>query len=453
MPGEPSNWNIHVSENRSAMSEKTSDAIVIGGGFAGLTIARDLSERGLSVTLLEARDRLGGRTYFDRFADTDELVEYGGTWFSRPWHPCMAKEIERYGLSLSHSDAGTLHRTLSGGQVLTGHSPVPMEDVPDLERGAFECIAAARRIDNGKSWNTQAVADLDVSWAEFVARMKLSPAADEYLRSWTSASTPEETSALGLLALLAAFDNSPWRTYNSMDEKLEHGTKALVDAIADDTCADIRLESAVKRVEQSEDSVTVQTRAGDQFTSGVAVLATPVNTWHMIEFAPELSPSKQSVVDRRHAAIGMKIWMQLADVPEEGVLGWGGTEGVNWMLRDRKVADGDLYVGFTGGHRIDVDDHDALERAVRVFVPEARVLRAGTHDWTEDEFAQGVWAAFRPGHYADHDELGAKQGRMYIAGADVSFGQQLWIEGALETARKVTQEILSEAGMPSPAEI
>jgi len=429
------------------MSETSSDVVIIGGGFAGLTVARDLSERGVCVCLLEARDRLGGRTFYDRFADTDEFVEYGGTWFSRPWHPCLAGEIERYGLSLSYSDAGTLHRTLSGNQVLTGHSPVPADDIPDLERGAFECIAAARRIENHKPWSSQGVDDLDVSWAEFVARMGLSPAAEGYLRTWTSASAPEETSALGLLALLAAFDNSPWRTYNSMEDKLEHGTKALVDAMVEDTKADIRLGAAVARIEQSDDSVTVRTRDGEQFSAGVAVLAAPVNTWHAIEFVPELSPGKQAVAERRHAATGMKVWLQLADVPEEGVLGWGGTEGVNWMLRDRKAADGDLYVGFTGAHRIDIDDHDALERAVRVFAPEARVVRAATHDWTEDEFAQGVWAAFRPGHYSNHDALGARQGRMYVAGADVSFGQQLWIEGALETARAVTQEILAEVGV------
>jgi monoamine oxidase len=39
------------------------DVLVIGGGFAGLVAARDLRERGRNVILLEARDRLGGRTW------------------------------------------------------------------------------------------------------------------------------------------------------------------------------------------------------------------------------------------------------------------------------------------------------------------------------------------------------------------------------------------------------
>ena len=54
------------------------DVLVLGAGFAGLTAARELSQRGLSVRVLEARDRIGGRTWF-----ADGLgrgLELGGTW-------------------------------------------------------------------------------------------------------------------------------------------------------------------------------------------------------------------------------------------------------------------------------------------------------------------------------------------------------------------------------------
>ena len=39
------------------------DVIVIGGGFTGLSAARDLSTAGKSVLIIEARDRIGGRTW------------------------------------------------------------------------------------------------------------------------------------------------------------------------------------------------------------------------------------------------------------------------------------------------------------------------------------------------------------------------------------------------------
>ena len=57
------------------LDESRYDAIVIGGGFAGAVAARDLTEEGYRVLLLEARERLGGRTYSSKFPGTDVDVE------------------------------------------------------------------------------------------------------------------------------------------------------------------------------------------------------------------------------------------------------------------------------------------------------------------------------------------------------------------------------------------
>ena len=76
------------------------DAIVVGGGFAGATAARELSRAGCRVVLLEARDRLGGRTWTSSFAG--QPVEMGGTWVH--WHqPHVWAELTRYGLELAES--------------------------------------------------------------------------------------------------------------------------------------------------------------------------------------------------------------------------------------------------------------------------------------------------------------------------------------------------------------
>ena len=78
------------------------DVIVVGGGFAGVTAAREASLRGRSVLLLEARDRLGGRTWT---ADWHGYpIEYGGAWVH--WHqPHTWSEITRAGLRVEVSDA------------------------------------------------------------------------------------------------------------------------------------------------------------------------------------------------------------------------------------------------------------------------------------------------------------------------------------------------------------
>jgi monoamine oxidase len=74
-------------------TESRPDVVIVGGGFAEVTAARELTMRGRSA-VLEARDRLGGRTYT---ADHDgHAMELGGTWV-HPEQPHVGAEISRTG--------------------------------------------------------------------------------------------------------------------------------------------------------------------------------------------------------------------------------------------------------------------------------------------------------------------------------------------------------------------
>jgi hypothetical protein len=71
------------------------DVIIIGAGYTGLTAARDLATTGCKVLLLEARDRIGGRTYTTEI--DGHLFEMGGTYIH--WaQPNLWREISRYSL-------------------------------------------------------------------------------------------------------------------------------------------------------------------------------------------------------------------------------------------------------------------------------------------------------------------------------------------------------------------
>ncbi|HEY6397721.1 MAG TPA: FAD-dependent oxidoreductase, partial [Solirubrobacteraceae bacterium] len=91
------------------------DVVVIGAGFAGLCAARDLAASGASVLVLEARDRLGGRTFTSDFTGSTEKVELGGSWFA-PEHDKARKEHERYGLEIRRYDLPRWVRWRTGGK-------------------------------------------------------------------------------------------------------------------------------------------------------------------------------------------------------------------------------------------------------------------------------------------------------------------------------------------------
>ena len=77
------------------MSELTRDVVVIGAGAAGLTAANELKKAGLSVAVLEARDRVGGRLWTDVIDGA--MLEIGGQWVS-PDQDALIETIDELGL-------------------------------------------------------------------------------------------------------------------------------------------------------------------------------------------------------------------------------------------------------------------------------------------------------------------------------------------------------------------
>ena len=93
-----------------------SDVVIIGGGFTGVTAARALSREGLKVVVVEARDRLGGRTFTGRFGS--HTTEFGGTWIH--WaQPHVWAEVTRYGLDIVETPVNAVQRVswISGGKL------------------------------------------------------------------------------------------------------------------------------------------------------------------------------------------------------------------------------------------------------------------------------------------------------------------------------------------------
>ena len=73
------------------------DVCVVGAGYAGLTAARRLSQAGKSVVVLEARDRVGGRTWTETLPDGTP-IDRGGGWLA-PGHDAAFDLLGEFGVS------------------------------------------------------------------------------------------------------------------------------------------------------------------------------------------------------------------------------------------------------------------------------------------------------------------------------------------------------------------
>jgi monoamine oxidase len=426
------------------------DTVVIGGGFAGVTACRDLADQGYSVLLLEARDRLGGRTWSQpgKIGDHEGIIEFGGQWVWPDQQVNMMAEIERYGMTLVHSPEPHSYPTLLGGQHNPGPLPVPAEDVIDFEKAAYRILADAHRITPGIPLDRQRLDDLDIPFSEYLESLGVGEptrAFFSFLGNFFSGRYPEEISALPPLQFVAHMGYSLIRAWGVIDEYLKEGTGALIQAMAADSGADIRLDTPVARVVQNDAGVTVTTRSGETFTASTAVVATPMACWQHIEFDPPLSSHKDAATREHHVAYGVKVWAQVRGAtPLPYTLAEPATSNGAILMFTQQEMDGDdqMMVGFFIDHPEREDrfgtDFAGVERFVQTLYPGAELIAYDIHSFVEDEWSgNGDWIGYKPGRISkSHSELSKPEGRLHFATADIAHTFLAWMEGAVEMGKK-----------------
>jgi monoamine oxidase len=420
------------------------EAIVIGAGFSGLTAARDLHDAGRSVLVLEGRERLGGRTWYKPYPGSGKSIEYGGTWVAPRWQPHIKAELERYSVGLIESPVPSQFAWSLGGEMSRAPSPLPIDEWLGFEQAIRAIDNAASRIRFGEEpLDQRGLEDLDVPFDSWLRGIEVPPKTRDFVMAWAGfffGAPCSEVSALHILSWVAGFENSAVAWYVAVSEKLAHGTLALINSLAEDSGAEIRLSAPVAAVESRDDGVMVTTRDGQAHTGGTAVVATPVNTWHELNMSPPLGSAKSAMAAERMAGHATKIWALVRNVGGN-FYGVGWDTKIKWLATEYSTPDGDLLVGFgTSPQELDVTDGNAVADAVREFLPDAEVVSTDAHDWNADEFSQGTWMAYRPGQVMRHASgLQRPEGRVTFASSDLASGWAGWIDGAVESGHRAAR--------------
>jgi monoamine oxidase len=439
------------------------DAVVIGGGLAGLTAARDLADRGKKVTLLEAHDRLGGRVHPGEFLDTGAAVEFGGTYISRS-NRNIAREIDRYGLEFEAAPLVETYNHLLGGRSIESSIPIAPEEILSFERAAKYVLDAVARLAPAERLEKADYAGLDISWRQFIDGVDLEPATRDLFDGWVQTEAGrhlEELTALSPLWTTVRLDSSIANWQLVLDSKVGGGTGALIDAMVRGSDFEVRTSAAVEKVAQDGGKVQVTTIDGERFEADVAVVAVPVNAWETIAFEPGLGDGKRAGASLRPGSYGVKGWALVRDAPPapggQGSLGGGHSVGL--YVGDGSVGE-DQLIGFfsaptelEGGGVLDVNDRVAVQRELERFMPGCEVLAVAGDDLREDPYFRGSWASYVPGQVEFLEAMRSSEGRLVFAGADIARGTIMWMDGAVESGgdAAVEAERILEQGPVSPA--
>jgi monoamine oxidase len=413
------------------------DVVVIGGGFAGVTAARETTLGGKDTLLLEARDRLGGRTWTHRWNDTE--IELGGGWVH--WHqPHVWSEITRAGLGVEIGEDAQISSWFAGAERREG--PITERDAI-AERGWDQFVDGVREalpFPHDPLHAQEKLARFDrQTIAERLGELELDEEERDVLRAELESLAHGRLDDAGAVAVLRwhALSGGSLELTQQTGGRLTflNGTQSLVQAIATKAPYEIRLETPVAAVTQADGRTEVHTRAGETIEAGRVVVAVPLNALGGIEFDPPLSDTKRAGIELGQASRGVKIFIHARGEPvftngikPEHPFGYLDTEII--------YPDGtQLMIGFGYDAEIcDAADLAAVQRQLDEIIPGYEAIAATAHDWLADEFSRGTWAIHRPGWYTTyHAEMRRPEGSVLIAGSDFANGWAGFMDGAIES--------------------
>lgn len=102
------------------------DVVVVGGGFSGLTSAYELHKAGLSTAVLEAKDRLGGRSRSVKRQSGDGVIELGATWINNQTQPEVFALTQEFGLDTleQYNEGFSLYEGIDGRVIELDAEPI-----------------------------------------------------------------------------------------------------------------------------------------------------------------------------------------------------------------------------------------------------------------------------------------------------------------------------------------
>jgi len=445
------------------------DVVVVGAGLAGLRAAERLSDGGASVRVLEARDRVGGRTVSQTIGGLS--FDLGAQW-TGPGQERVLALIERLGLQTHRQHIAGRKVLEVAGKVSTYNRAIPSLSpvhLLELERTVRRVDRLTSQVDptdpmgsaRGAQWDAQTVE----TYKSTVLSAKVRGLVDAMVRV-VFGSEPSELSLLYFLYYLR-LGGGLTRLIESdggaQQDVLVGGMAQLAQGLAAGLPSQVQTGAPVQRLIQDDAGVRVQIvgpRGGVKTLAAKrAIVALPPSLAGRLAYEPLLPPRRDQLTARMPMGATMKC-IAVYERPFWRTAGFSGEVVCDGLpitvVFDDCTADGRGFalLGFAVGKgaRILADlSPAARQREVtscfaRWFGDEARSCVAyGDLDWSRERWTGGCpTGVLQPGAFAIGGRaLREPVGRIHWAGTETARVWTGFMEGALESGERAADEVLA----------
>ena len=422
--------------------------LIVGAGLAGLSAAYELVQAGHQVTVLDARDRPGGRvlTLRDTFAD-GQYAEAGAETFGESHnfvhHYVQAFHLEtlpawNYGRltsqyfrngQRSRSSSQLSRKYIEPAVKEIGDPLAPGWPAPELLR-QFDGVSMAELL-RGRGASSEEIALLQLSYSD----------------SWDNGTAPD--SALCLLR-----DEAIARQGDSF--RIRGGNDQLPKALARSLGDRVHYRATLTSIAQNKKQVTATVNTSgrrSQISADYLICTIPFPVLRSVEVSPAFSEGKQRAIRELSYNSVTRVFVQCATRPwiAEGLSGFVSTDlpiGTVWDCAEGQPGARGILECYTSGDRARrlaaLSEPERVRTTVqnlgKVF-PGAAYEKAVSISWDADPLAKGAFAWFKRDQMATLlSHIARREGRVLFAGEHTSpwFG---WMQGALQSGNRAAHEI------------